>query len=723
MGTAPQLFVRRLMRLGIFRVAVPLAALYAATVAEATTELRDITVKDSIEMTRWANPDYLLGADAKSNIANFSPDAKHFVIVLRKANLARNVNVYSIHLFTTSRVFDSAEPHVLIRMSSSSNAPAIKDVKWLKDNHMFAFIGIREPGVPQVYTLDTQTGQLKEKTHHRTAVDQFDISSDGKRVLFTARPRENLQLTDLERKRGVVIENQTLEQVLTGHFHDSGFQQKLFFDDGREREIKVPVTHQINPYTRIFFSPDGRYASFTAFFRQTSPAWTSYQNEVLKFWGRNPAPSSGATPVSQFFLFDCVNGSVHTLLNAPATYSSTLRWAADSRAVYLKTFLPLDGVPDDELREREVGERPVEISVSDLSLHRMKLDEWNRTLTEPRPDRPQILVQEDLNTPPRIVAEDRRTGKSYELIDLNPQFSRLKFGRVEVLHLSVDGVPVLAGTYLPPDYAPGKRYPLVIQTHGFDPNRFSMDGRDEWSSGFAARPLAAGGVIVVQMESFANPRDHDKVGNDRTLGGNLMQSFRNFSNDCDKQVVRELAAKGLIDLDRVGISAFSRTVWFVSYLLTHSSEPKFRTAILTDGVDAGYFQYIAGRQTEFNEDNGGKAPFDSVGMEQWMNESPGFDLSRVAIPLRLVSIEDRLAQWEWFVSGKMQNKPVELIEIPGGSHILERPRDRQIAMQGIVDWFRFWLQDYVDTNPVTKGQYTRWGTLKSVGISTGHVGW
>jgi hypothetical protein len=268
--------------------------------------------------------------------------------------------------------------------------------------------------------------------------------------------------------------------------------------------------------------------------------------------------------------------------------------------------------------------------------------------------------------------------------------------------------------YLPPDYVEGKQYPLVVQTHGFNPDRFSMDGRDEWSSGYAARALAAGGMIVVQVENFANPADHDKVGSNRSLGINFEQSFRNFSNDCDKQVIRDLTERGLIDPDRVGISGFSRTVWFVSYLLTHSSEPKFRAAVLTDGIDGGYFEYIAERVTEFDEDNGGKTPFSQGGLEQWMRESPSFHLNGVCIPLRLVAMEDPLAQWEWFVAGKMQQKPVELIDIPGGSHLLERPKDRQIAMQGIVDWFRFWLEDYVDPDPDRREQYARWEKLRTL---------
>jgi dipeptidyl aminopeptidase/acylaminoacyl peptidase len=674
---------------------------------------RDITVKDSIEMTRWADADYLLGSDRES-VANFSPNGKHFIIILRKADLARNANVYSVYLFTTSKVFDSEIPQVLVRMSTTSNDPAIRGVKWLSDSRSLAFIGIRERGPFEVYKVDIGTGRMVERTHHATSVDQFDISPDGKRIVFTAKSKDEPELTPDQRMHGVVIGNQTLEQVLTGRFNRSAFAEKLYYQEDSEVEVKIPADHEINPYTRIFFSPNGEFASFTAYFRRTSPSWTEYLNDALKFWGRNPAPLGGAAPVSQFFLLACPKLSVRPLLNAPAIYTAALRWAPDSHAIYLKTFLPLEGVSAEERSQRVAGELPVEISVPGLAMNRIALATWDETLPATNQDRLEILVEEDLNTPPKIIAQDKASSSKATILDLNPQFAKLRFGRVEELHLLVHGVPVLAGMYLPPDYVPGRRYPLVVQTHGFSPQRFSMDGRDEWSSAFAARALAADGIIVVQMEQFANAADHDKVGSDRSLGSNFEQSFRNFSIDCYNQVIEELNERGLIDPNRVGISGFSRTVWFVSYLLTHFSEPKFRAAALTDGIDAGYFEYIARRETEFNEDNGGKTPFEPGGLALWMKESPSFHLNRLCIPLRLVSIEDPLGQWETFVAGKMQQRPVELTLIPGGSHLLERPRDRQIAMQGIVDWFRFWLEDYVDPDPDRQEQYTRWEKLRTL---------
>src|SRR5262252_4720343 len=78
--------------------------------SEPTPAKRDITVKDIVEMTRWADEDYFWGANPIDRVAQFSPDGEHFVIVLRKGNVATNVNEYSIYLFNTSSVFRSHKP-------------------------------------------------------------------------------------------------------------------------------------------------------------------------------------------------------------------------------------------------------------------------------------------------------------------------------------------------------------------------------------------------------------------------------------------------------------------------------------------------------------------------------------------------------------------------------------------------------------------------------------
>ena len=114
------------------------------------------------------------------------------------------------------------------------------------------------------------------------------------------------------------------------------------------------------------------------------------------------------------------------------------------------------------------------------------------------PPLPDIVLDEGMNTPPRIVAVDPPTGRKSLLMDLNPQFQNLALARVEeITWKDSRGHELKGGLYWPPDYVAGKKYPVVIQTHGWTTNRFWMDG--PFTTAFAAQALAGKGFFVVQV--------------------------------------------------------------------------------------------------------------------------------------------------------------------------------------------------------------------------------
>jgi dipeptidyl aminopeptidase/acylaminoacyl peptidase len=681
-----------------------------------------VRVEDIVEMTRLGDPDYFAGRSSDGRVAQFAPDGQHFVIVLRRGELRSNTNVYSVYLYSTKRLFDQrVAPRLLLAWHSTSNRPAVRSIRWLNDSKTVAFAGEREHSSSQVYTLNTQSGALARKTHHETGVDNFAISPDGRQVLFTSKAIQNTAPTKRQTQQGILVGDQSLAELLAGRINYRPDEEALFWEGSHNRAIVFPSTHQINPNSQIFFSPDARFAIVNAYFRTGQKEWSAYRNSALQYWGVKSQTSAWATTVGQYFVVDLLDLSVQPLIDAPAIWSSSIVWAHDSRSVYLKSFLPLHGERDGELEQRSAAELAARVSIPDRHLRRLNEGEWQVAQSKPSQELPEIRLVESINTPPTIQAWSKRSNRSIQLFDLNPQFSKLQFGQVREMWLTVHGIPIVFGLYLPPDFVEAKRYPLVIQTHGFDPNRFSMDGRNEWSSGFAARALAAKGILVAQMQEFRNPTDHDRMLHDRSLGATDQQAARNFSVDCYEAVIRYLNDQKMIDPTRVGISGFSRTVWFTSFALTHT--PKlYRAAVLTDGMSGGYFEYIANRESEFVEDNGGQAPFGKSGLDHWREESPGFNLDKVCAPTRLVSITDPIliSEWEWFAAARAQHKPVELVLIQDGSHMLEKPRDRYIAMQGIVDWFRFWLQDYVDPDPAKHADYERWQGFKNAKMGDQH---
>jgi dipeptidyl aminopeptidase/acylaminoacyl peptidase len=248
---------------------------------------------------------------------------------------------------------------------------------------------------------------------------------------------------------------------------------------------------------------------------------------------------------------------------------------------------------------------------------------------------------------------------------------------------------------LPPDYAQGRRYPLVIQSHGFLSQEFLSDGT--FTTAFAARPLAAAGIVVLQVQDITS-RDMTPAEAPLQLAGY-------------EAAIDHLAEMRVIDPKRVGITGFSRTVYYTLYALTHRTS-RFAVATIADGVFYGYIQYLM--SGNYGSDNAqiGAPPF-GTGLGTWLTESPGFNFDKVDAPLR-IEVHDPvslLSDWEAYAALHAQNKPVDLIVLPNASHVVVKPRERLESQQGSVEWFRFWLQGYEDPDQAKTEQYRRWEEL------------
>jgi hypothetical protein len=176
-----------------------------------------------------------------------------------------------------------------------------------------------------------------------------------------------------------------------------------------------------------------------------------------------------------------------------------------------------------------------------------------------------------------------------------------------------------------------------------------------------------------------------------------------------------LAAEDLIDPKRVGIIGFSRTCWYVESTLVKDSG-RFAAASIADGMDHGYMQsmlFDLDRPTSETQKLYGAEPF-GAGLEKWLTLSPPFNLNRVQTPVIITAIGpgSALAEWELYSSLHQQKKAVDLLYIPRGQHILQKPLDRLASQQMTVDWFRYWLQSYERPQPADPAQYERWGQLR-----------
>jgi len=712
-----------------------------------------MTVADIVELSTFGSEPR---GYAVKDIGMLSPDGLLHAVVVKRGDLRENVNVFSLLLFRTDQLFSGPKPDTVLTLSSSSNRPAISSLKWLRNGQALAFLGERPGLLPQVYTLDLQTRELIQRTHQPSAIVSYDITASGDQIVYAAAPQPDTSRYGYMRAHGFVLSpTQFVGDVLQGEWADSSsewfrdtHEQLFVWHDGVSAPANVPgPTYRSCDVRSASIAPNGRLAVILCIPKRIPGTWTSYADPYLA-----KLVAKGAVP-PEFALFDLARQTVEPLVDAPAL-SATVRWAPTGGSILItNALLPLDSVDSGERAVRMARTSIAEVDVRTRHIttiayrDSLAVTEWDaatntvelapsiygKTIRDGPRVRyrktahgwkelhghgsakapvPVLVVEEGPNLPPRLVAVDRDRKRRDVVLDPNPQLASLRLGLVEITRWRTrTGQSWVGGLYFPPDVVRGHRYPLVIQTHGFDSTTFQPDG--VFSTANAGQPMAADDIIVLQL----GPGDDADWIRDMMTAEEAPHAMEGIEAAID-----HLDSLGLIDREHVGLIGFSRTCFHVLYTLIHSGYP-IAAAAITDGVDLSYMQYMVFQNArlgagytidEYTGPNGGP-PF-GKNLELWRERAPGFNLDRITAPLRLeaIGLASVLEEWEPYAGLLLQHKPVELFVIPQGTHILVKPWERLASSQANVDWFRFWLRGEEDPDLGKADQYARWRELRKL---------
>jgi len=316
----------------------------------------------------------------------------------------------------------------------------------------------------------------------------------------------------------------------------------------------------------------------------------------------------------------------------------------------------------------------------------------------------EVTVKQGLNESPLLSATDKKVSKV--IWDPNPELKAIELGEaITYTWKDKEGHPWKGGLYKPVNYQRGRRYPLVIQTHGFRESLFRPSGI--LPTAYAARALAAAGIVVLQVSedscSFESP-------------GEVSCAASGY-----EAAASQLVSEELVDSAKIGIIGFSRTGIYVMRALT-TGDLHLKAALVEDAMVLDYFSYLVwadlegGWASHLESDTLIGAPAFGGGLQLWLKRSPGFNLDKVSAPLLLVPHNPNmlLNMWQPYAGLRYLQKPVDLVMLNTEEHVVTNPALRMASQGGSVDWFRFWLKDEEDPDPGKVEQYARWRGLRKL---------
>jgi dipeptidyl aminopeptidase/acylaminoacyl peptidase len=265
-------------------------------------------------------------------------------------------------------------------------------------------------------------------------------------------------------------------------------------------------------------------------------------------------------------------------------------------------------------------------------------------------------------------------------------FSKLDITEPETIwYKSFDGRRIQAWVQRPPDFTPGKKYPLILDIHG-GPHAaygYTFDHEFQW--------MAAKGYVVL----YPNPRGSTSYGQEF---GNIIQYA--YPGDDFKDLmagVDELIARGWVDPDKLGVTGGSGGGVLTNWTIGHTT--RFKAAVSQRSIaDWRDFWYTADF-TLFTTFWFRGAPWEQEA--DFKERSPITYVDKIATPLMLIEGESDFRTppgaggEQMFRALKYLKKPVVMVRFPGETHELSRsgkPVHRVERLQHIVAWFDKYLE-------------------------------
>lgn len=637
---------------------------------------------------RYTLPDMIGGNDYRT--VSLSPDGKYVIIRYN-------------HRFNEGKsdIFTQLKETKTGRLITQGNG-FLNNTRWTKTSNKLYFTRTGVEGNDLVL-MDPQTLQ-EEVVARNLPKGSFRFSPDEKFLLYTVEeegPKDGPDLVRILepndrlpgfRKRSFIwkydLENGLFERLTYGHkstyIQDvSPDSRDLLFSTSESVYTSRPHSRQslykldLQTLTVDTIWESAPYISRVAYSPDAKRLLVSGAADAFNGIGRNlPDGQIANSYDGQLFIYDLATGNVTPLTKEFDPSVETSVWNKADGQIYW--------VAEDKDYKKLYSCNPVNGKIKELNSTEDVVLSFSMAEFAP------VLYYfgQSVSNANRLYAYDLKGNKNRLVEDLSAErLQDIVLGKAEDWNfVSDDGTTITGRYYLPPDFDPAKKYPMIVYYYGgTSPTNRALESR------YSMHMYAAQGYVVYTL----NPSGTTGFGQE--FAARHVNAWGKVTAD---EIIRgtELFCEEhpFVDKAKIGCIGASYGGFMTQYLQTQTD--LFAAAVSHAGISAlssywgeGFWGY--GYCSVANADS---YPWNNP--ELFTEQSPLFQADKINTPLLLLhgNVDTNVPVGEsiqMFAALKILGKEVEFIQVEGENHGIVNYKKRIGWQNSIYAWFAKWLKD------------------------------
>jgi dipeptidyl aminopeptidase/acylaminoacyl peptidase len=635
-----------------------------------------------------------------------SPDGKLVAFTVQSVDVAANkkpVQVWIVPL-------EGGAPRQITQDGESNQRP-----RWSPDSKRIAYLSDRG-GSSQIWMMDPDGGNAKQVTNLATEADGHLFSPDGKNLVFTSAVYPECGADDacnkknLDAEKAGKVKARIYTELLYRHWNAWQGKRRTHLlvtpvAGGAIRDL-TPGTRDVPPFSLggsddYDISPNGQEVCYSMNADPVPAASTDSDLYVVSIAGGQPVkititPGADSNPRYspdgkylawraqlragyesdrwRLMTLERSSGKVANLTESLDRWVNSFTWSPDSGSIFFTTSdrgrQPIQVIP-------AVGGASKTVASGDSELDDMQLTRNGRTM---------VYTQQSGLSPVEIYRASSSGGAAVPLTHLNDQTldDRQMTPLEEFWVNGADGARVHSFLIRPPNFTPGRKYPVLMLIHG-GPQGFWGHA---WTYRWNAQVFAAAGYVVV----MPNPRGStgygqkfvDEINND--WGGRAFDDIMAVAD----HIVTDVP---FADASKMTAAGGSYGGYMIDWILGHTQ--RFKALISHDGVYNLTSEFGATEELWFPMWEYGGTPWDKP--ENYAKWSPNNYVQEFHTPTLAIHGEQDFRVplnqgLELFTALQMQKVPSKLLLFPDEGHWVLKPQNSILWYKTFIDWMDSWVK-------------------------------